>query len=158
MIVLSLFGFGDSDIDADADDFGDSPEFPILTIKNLLAFLAMFSWVGMLMISLEFSLPTVIIVAFIAASIFVFIISGIYFIMNSLKQITDSSVEQTVGNKGIVYLKVSAKGGQIITKINGSMQIIDAMISGNEILDVGETVEIIGVVNPSTVEVTWILK
>lgn len=144
----SFLGFGDSDLDMDDVD-GD---FPILTIKNLFTFLTMFSWTGMICSDYNYSIFKTLTISTISGTLLVLATYLIYYMVDKLKQKTDSSLESTIDKIGTVYLKVSkGKIGQVNILINGSLQTVDATSVCEETFDNGENVRIVGVIGTSVI-------
>lgn len=139
----SMIGLSDSDVDTDFDSDVDL-DFPILTIKNLFGFLTMFSWVGMTCISYEFGVAIALLISTLSGIGLVLLTTTLYFMMNKLKQNTDSSIKSAIGKEGTIHLRVSnKKKGQVSVIINGSLQTVDA-ISKNGSFENGDLVKIVG--------------
>lgn len=150
MILGSLIGFGDTDLDvetefdAEMDTDVDAPEFPILTIKNFLAFLTMFSWTGMACIKYGLGTFATLGISVGAGILLVLAMTSIYALMNKLKQDTKSSISEAVGKNAKVYLRIPKDGkGQVNVVINGSLQTIDAVAMNGKTFKNGDSVKVV---------------
>lgn len=150
MILGSLIGFGDTDIEVEADLDVDSESetggssFPVLTIKNFLAFLTMFSWTGMACVKYGFGTAATLGISTGSGIFLVLAMTSLYLLMNKLKQDTSSSISEAVGKSAKVHLRIPKNGrGQINVIINGSLQTIDAIAKNGKSFKTGDTVEVV---------------
>ena len=147
IIMASLIGFGDVDIDMETDmdvDVDDTSTFPIFSVKNLLGFLSMFSWVGMVCVKFGLGTFPTIIISLISGILFVAILSALFILISRLSNENVPSMKDAVGRKGTVYLRIPTDGiGQISVIINGSLQTVSAMSKGNKSFKNGDIVEVV---------------
>ncbi len=153
MILASLIGAGDAEIDGDMDfdtdidtdtDTESGGDFPIFTIKNLFAFLTMFSWTGMACVKYGLGTAATLGISTGAGVVLVLILSSIYVLMSKLKHENVPSIKTTVGQTAKVYLRIPKNGrGQVSVIVNGSLQTIDAITKNGKTFNTGDTVEVV---------------
>jgi len=151
LILGSLIGFGDSDLDTDMDvdsdiegDMEIGDDFPIFTIKNLFAFLTMFSWSGIACIKFGLSALATLSISTGAGIIMIIILSSLFFLMSKLKNENVPTIKDAIGKNAKVYCKIPKNGkGQVSVIVNGSLQTIDAIAKSGKSFDTGESVEVV---------------
>jgi len=156
LMLGSVIGFGDTDFDTDVDvdvnmdmdtdsDSESGGDFPIFTVKNLFAFLTMFSWVGMACVKFNITPAISLLIATSSGVVFVLLLSTLFFLVNRLKNENVPSINDAIGQQVQVYLKIPKNGrGQVSVVINGSIQIVEASSKSGKAFKTGETVDIVG--------------
>lgn len=122
-LILLIVGFdggdnsfdGDVDLDGPADDFINDGGFldifglRILTVRNLFIFIAMFSWVTLLLYEWVELYWVAILVGFVFAFVVVVIVA---YVMKQAMRLQDEGtvrIENAVGKRGSCYLTIPAK-------------------------------------------------
>jgi len=140
--LSSLIGFGGSDFDSNLDDV--CSDFSIFTLKNLLAFLTMFSWSGMACIKFGFGALATLSISTGAGVLMVTILSSLFLLMNKLINENIPRIADAVGKNAKVYCKIPKNGrGQVSVVINGSLHTIDAVTKNGKSFNTGDSVEIV---------------
>ena len=151
--ILFMFIGGDlSDMDADGDpdvtvDSDTGIHFQFLSLKNFVAFFAMFGWTGIICLNggLPFGWSAFIstIVGLITMVIMASIMYGLY------KLSEDGSIHynEAIGQSGNVYLTIPPKRtghGQVQINLNG-LRTLDAMTDDGEEIKTGKLIQVIDV-------------
>lgn len=154
LLALSLIGLDGAGSDmeththfgSDTDVDGDHG-FPIFTIKNLITFLTMFGWVGMLCLSYGQSSTISILISTISGIFFVILMNLLFIMMYKLSHSNVISFDEAIGKEVIVYSRITKDiPGQITVMINSSLQTVSAS-SNDKTFQTGDTVKIVSVTN-----------
>lgn len=137
MTFIGLDG-GDTDVDGDVDgEVGDDgAPFQMFTLRNLINFLMVFAWTGI--VCLEEGLtkgPTLFIASF-AGVLMVLLMTSIFYFASKLAADGSRSLITTVGRQGTTYLTIPAFGkgrGKVKINVEGSFQVLEAESTGGEI-------------------------
>ena len=138
-----------------ADQHGSARLFGLLSFRTIVAALAFFGLAGLAAQSVPLSPPTVLLVALAAGAAAMF---GVYWMMRGLYSLqADGNVriQRSVGRHGNVYLRVPANrsgSGKIQFNLQNRTVEYLAVTAGPE-LPTGAKVVVVGVVNPTTLEV-----
>jgi hypothetical protein len=139
------------DASADAHHLDSAASFKIFTMQSILAFFMGFGWLG-LACRLEWGLGYFLSGSFaclFGASLLLFtafLMSQVY----RLNAVRTRNLYQTLGDGGKVYLTIPEDGkGKVQAVVDGSMKIVDAVSKSGRIEQFKE-VEIVGVVDQST--------
>jgi hypothetical protein len=141
---LGAHGGGDS-----SGDF-NLPNFQLLTIRNVVAFFAVFSWVGLAMIHADTSTALTIIVSVVSGLVMMFIMSAMFLGLSRLQSSGNLDVSLAKGNQAKVYLSIPAtrKGvGKIQVVIQGKVVEMDAMSDDIELIPTGNIVNVKDILN-----------
>jgi len=169
-LVLNLVGLSGHDADVDASgadmsadaavdhpgDAAHSTGLGILSVRSVTAFFVGFGWAGVVSLRSGISLPITIVLAFLAGSVFLFVV---FYIMKSIFKLSDSGNIQysnAVGQSGTVYIAIPAAGkgrGQIQVKVQGRLREVDAITDEDEELPTGTAVSVVKVIGDSTMVV-----
>lgn len=151
LMVMTLIGSDDAhdsvDSDFEVDDAGI--EFQFITLKNLVAFLTMFGWIGIAGIDMGWSHGMTLLVAFISGLIMMLIISSLFYMMAKMAGSGTLVMSNAVGSLGEVYLTIPANRGgvgKVQLKVQGAFRELDAMSAGEEI-PTGKVIKVLEVVN-----------
>lgn len=160
MQVIATFFIGDFDGGSDVDVGSDGDlgvPFEMFTLRNLIGFLTVFSWTGIICLGNSFSLTTAIIVSTLAGLAMVVVTSSLFYFMSKLAQNNDITQSTAIGREGIVYLTIPAMGtGKINVKFGGAIRNVTAtsnvdILTGTRVKVTGEKAGIL-VVEPLTME------
>ena len=148
-IVLMFIGGDLSDIDADGDpdvtvDSDTGIHFQFLSLKNFVAFFAMFGWTGIICLrgGLPFGWSTVISTA--VGLITMLIMASIMYGLYKLSEDGSIHYNEAIGQSGSVYLKIppSRTGhGQVQINLNG-LRTLDAMTDDDEEIKTGKMIKV----------------
>ncbi len=145
--VISLFGFDpDSDVDADGGtDFSADAEFPLLSIRGIVAFFTFFGWAGVVMLSYGFSAVMVAGTALVAGLIAMFIVGWLLFMFLRFQESGNFQIEDAMFSKGTVYLTVPPgrdKAGKVHLLVNGRLIQLSAFNGTNKTIPTGTKVRV----------------
>jgi hypothetical protein len=146
---------GDAGHDSQANHHGSTWLFGILSFRTVIAALAFFGLAGLAAQSADASLPTVLMVSVGAGAAAMF---AVYWMMRTLYMFqTEGNVriQRAVGQHGNIYLRVPANrsgSGKIQFNLQSRTMEYLAVTAGPEI-PTGAKVVVVGVVNPTTLEV-----
>lgn len=159
-IILMMLGIGESedpDVDVDIDGNDDMfvpMNFKILTIKNIIFFLTIFSWGTLMGIDKELGIPVSLLIGIISGIV---VVGGLTAVMNLAKNklVEDGTmdIKNAVGLIGNVYLKIpkNSEGiGKIQIIVQGSLRELDAITRGDEIVT-GEEIIVSDIIDDKVV-------
>ncbi|KPA15281.1 Nodulation efficiency, NfeD [Candidatus Magnetomorum sp. HK-1] len=163
-LLLQIMGFiniSDIDIQTDHDaihtdhDISDSfDSFKYFTIQNLTAFFMMFGLVGMGMIKSHINIILTLICACFFGGFTVYLIIKIFSSVSYLESSGTLDMNNAIGQEGSVYLTIPKNGsGQIQISIQDRMQIFDAICEHGEVIETGERVIVLRVLDGYTLSV-----
>ena len=156
-IVLMVLGFDDGDADVDVDapdtdapdgifegddsiDLNDAAGFAslhIFTFRGIVAFFAIFSWVGIVMLSLGVNLPVTLLVSTACGFAVMILIAYLLRLVMKLRSSGTADNRNAVGISGKVYLTVPpSRSGE--GKINIMLQ--GAYVERNAVTDETESI------------------
>jgi hypothetical protein len=154
-VIMTLVGLShigsdmdtDFDVDIDAGDFLD--HFPIFSLRNFIAFFALFGWTGIAMNQAGFAPHITVLVALGAGMTSMVLMTLLFKFMMSLASSGNVDIRDAIGKNGVVYLKIPAKmndyGKVTITVADKSME-YNAVTIGEEI-QTNAMVKVIDVMN-----------
>jgi membrane protein implicated in regulation of membrane protease activity len=136
----------DTDVDVDVDADGDSggAPFQMFTFRNLIAFLTVFAWTGIICIDNNFTLTSTLVISSLTGLGMVIILTSLFFFTAKLAQNNSADVKHTVGRNATVYLKIPAMGKGKINVMYGGAKREEPATSKVEI-PTGATVKVVGV-------------
>lgn len=150
--ILTFIGAGAEDTDASGDS--DSAihsdtgiEFQFITLKNLVAFFAIFGWTGIACTGSGMNIFLSVIVAFAGGLLMMAIMASIIYFMGKLSDDGTLRIKNALGKSGTVYLPIPPKRsgtGQIQIKVQG-LQTLEAMTDDTSGFKTGQVVEVVGV-------------
>jgi hypothetical protein len=150
---------GDFDTDFDADmDFdhtgtaADSDfSFQLLSMQGLTAFFMMFGLVGLATFKAGVAVAISIASGVLAGLFAVWVISWLFSQMKRLQSDGTLNVQNAVGVSGSVYLNIlEGKSGQVRVSVQGALKIFDAVSADKGIIETGEKIRVVGVVDNKT--------
>lgn len=152
LILLALTIFG-ADADADADvDFadGDSIPFQFLSLKNIVAFFAVFGWSGIGFINAGLASWLVILLAFICGLLMMILMATLFYFMSKLAETGTLKMKNAVGKLGEVYLLIPGdRGGmgKVQLNVQGSLRTLDAITDEPESIRTSSIIEVLDVID-----------
>jgi membrane protein implicated in regulation of membrane protease activity len=141
IIQTSLSFIGTDDIEFDTEE-----GFEILTIKNLVIFMMIFGWSGMVAIdSFKLQISSSIVFSFTISVLVIFILSGIVYFMSKMKHDGTIKMENCIGKIAQVYLNVSPQGmGKVTLSVQGAYREFDAISKNKVYIPSGANVKVTG--------------
>ena len=148
--ILSLIGMGDVDMDVDmsaGDGLDAATGMDLFSIKNVIIFFVGFGWAG---VSFREIIPQdglLILAALVCGCFFVASFMLIFKQMMKFEGNGAVRMEEAVGKKAEVYLRIPAKRngkGKVQVSLNGAAREYDAVTNDDELIPSGQTVDIIG--------------
>lgn len=155
--ILSFIGVVDSfdEIDSLGEDIDEISEFKIFSFRSIIAFFAVFGWVGVIAIE-RFNNIITFFIAFISGLLAMFVVAGLFYMSLKLQSNGNIDYNNCVGKLAKVYLTIPAKNkgeGKINLKVQDTFIEVRASTYELEAIKTGEQVEIIKVLNDNTVVV-----
>lgn len=170
--VLLMFGLGnghDGDVSAESDIHGDfdgshgmqhdqgaahESGLRILTIRGIIAFLAMFGWTGVAALDMGAATPLVFLLAFIAGTTALFVVALIISLSLKLQQSGNLDLQNAVGLIAEVYLTIPKDGhGKVTLIVQERYLELDAVCYERSVKN-GEQVKVTAVTQSNTLVVT----
>jgi hypothetical protein len=152
IFALSLLG-ADSDADLDADTDASTDHgigFQFLTLKNVMAFLTIFGWTGIVCLDKGFSIGTTLSIAILAGLFMMFIMALLFLWISKLAESGTLKIENAINNVGEVYLSIGANRsriGKISIDVQGSKRELSALTDNDKDLKQGEVIKVTAVIN-----------
>lgn len=156
LILLTLTIFGgdadtgvDTDIDSDMAD-GDSIPFQFLSLKNIVAFFAVFGWSGIGLINAHIASWLVILIAFICGLLMMVLMATLFYFMSKLVESGTLKMKNAVGKLGEVYLVIPASRGgmgKVQLNVQGSLRTLDAITDDLENIRTFSIIEVLDVID-----------
>jgi len=159
-IVLSFMGHdsdGDVDVDVDTDFDADGGGFSIFTVKNVLGFLTIFGWTGIVGHNSELGLWVTLGISFVAGTAMMLIMAGVFYSLTKLSHSGTMDVDQALFENGEVYLPVPRKRGgtgKVHIVVQGTLREMDAVTDDDEDLPQGTAATVTEIINGATLVVT----
>ena len=148
-ILITTFIGGDvddvGDIDAEVDaDTGVG--FQFFTLKNTVAFFAIFGWSGISCINAGYTQTTTIIISVVCGFIMMIMVALLMFYMRKLNDSGTLKMKKALGAVGEVYTTIGAersKIGKVQIKVQSSLRDLEALTDYNTDLTQGAVVEVV---------------
>lgn len=154
LLILTIFGSDtDTDVDSDVDGNladGDSIPFQFISMKNIVAFFAVFGWSGIGFINAGFVAWLVIILAIICGLIMMAAMAALFYFMSRLAESGTLKMKNAIGRLGEVYLVIPAnrKGfGKVQLSVQGSLRTLDAITDEPEPIPTSAIIEVLEVID-----------
>lgn len=154
LLVLTIFG---SDIHTDVDtnidshiDAGDSIPFQFLSIKNIVAFFAVFGWSGIGFIHSGLDAWLVILLAILCGLLMMLLMATLFFLMSRLAENGTLNIKNAIGKLGEVYLVIPAKRnglGKVQLSIQGAIRTLDAITDDLDKIPTSSIIEVLDVID-----------
>lgn len=154
LLVLTVLG-GDADTDVDTDidsDIadGDSIPFQFLSLKNIVAFFAVFGWSGIGFVHAGLAPWLVILLATLCGLLMMTLMGTLFYFMSKLAESGTLKMKNAVGKLGEVYLKIPAKRGgmgKVQLSVQGSIRTLDAITDDVENIPTSSIIEVLDVID-----------
>lgn len=160
IIMVSTFIGGDfddtGDVDADIDG-DDGIGFQFFTVKNLVGFFTIFSWIGLACIESGLGIMATLITSFVCGLLMMVVMAAIFYFMSRLADDGTLKLENAIDRIGEVYLPIQAQRGgigQISITIQGGMRTLQALTDDETDLPVGTVVKVKEIINNQILLVT----
>lgn len=138
---------GDTDFDIDADD---GIPYQFFTLRNMVAFFMVFSWVGLGLINGEMSTLSVVLISSASGLLMMVIMSTLFYFISRMTDSGTLNMANAVGKTCTVYIPVKNKRsnmGKVQITIQGSIHELDAMTDEEEDLKTGSIVKVLKVLD-----------
>jgi hypothetical protein len=154
LLVLTIIGSDadtdvDTDIDSDIAD-GDSIPFQFLSLKNIVAFFAVFGWSGIGFINAGLASWLVILLSFICGFLMMVLMASLFYFMSKLAESGTLKMKNAVGKLGEVYLVIPANRGgmgKVQLNVQGSLRTIDAITDDLESIPTSSIIQVMDVID-----------
>ncbi|AUC85910.1 hypothetical protein CW731_11680 [Polaribacter sp. ALD11] len=155
VLITTIVGADTDDIgDVDAEIDGDTGAgFQFFTLKNLVAFFAIFGWSGIASMDAGNSKVVTVIVSVFCGLIMMFVMAALFYYISKLTSSGTLKMKNALNSIGEVYLTVGAnrsRTGKIQIKIQGALRELEALTDHNEDLNQGKIIKVIEVTNNGT--------
>jgi hypothetical protein len=143
VIVMTVIG-------TDSSDFGDTDfdggiDFQFLNFKNTVGFFTIFAWIGLACIYSDTSDTITVIVSLFSGLLMMFLMAGLFYLLQKSGQDATLKIENMVGLIGEVYIPVGknrSSMGKVQVKAQGSLRELDAITDLDDDLKTGSVVKI----------------
>ncbi|HDR52977.1 MAG TPA: hypothetical protein ENN90_15375 [Mariniphaga anaerophila] len=151
----SPFWCSDADVDVDTDvdagiADGDSIPFQFLSLKNIVAFFAVFGWSGIGFINAGLSSWLVILLATICGLVMMIAMGALFYFISKLAESGTLKIKNAIGKLGEVYLVIPAKRngmGKVQLNLQGSIRTLDAITDETEKIPTSSIIQVIDVID-----------
>jgi len=137
---------GDVDANIDSDS---GIGFQFITLKNLVAFFAIFAWAGIACVEAGVGTTVTILISIVSGFLMMTIMASIIYFMGKLADDGTLRLINAKGKIGTVYLTIPAKRkgfGKVQISVQG-IQTLDAMTDEEEEILTGAVVEVVDIFN-----------
>ena len=128
----------------------DLPHFQLLTIRNVVVFFAVFSWVGIAMIHAKASVPLTIVVSFLCGLSMMGVMAAMFLGLWKLQGSGNVDMSGAKGEQAKVYLTIPPARtgtGKINAVVQGKQIEMDAVTDSNQPIPTGTVVKVQDVQN-----------
>ena len=154
LLVLTVFG-GDTDTDVDTDVDGDLADgdfipFQFLSLKNIVAFFAVFGWSGIGFINAGLPTWLVTFLAVLCGLLMMTLMATLFYLMSRLAESGTLKMKNAIGKLGEVYLVIPAKRGgmgKVQLNVQGSVRTLDAITDDLEKIPTSSIIQVIDVID-----------
>lgn len=155
LLGMTIFGgdVSDSDVDTNIDAHisdGDSIPFQFLSLKNIVAFFAVFGWSGIGFINAGMAAWLVILLALICGFLMMLLMATLFFLMSKLAENGTLKMKNAVGKLGEVYLVIPANRsgmGKVQLNVQGSLRTLDAITDDLEKIPTSSIIQVLDVID-----------
>ena len=154
LLALTIFGSdADTDVDTDVDsgiDHGDSIPFQFLSLKNVVAFFAVFGWSGIGFINAGLASWLVILLAFICGFLMMVLMASLFYFMSKLAESGTLKMKNAVGKLGEVYLVIPGNRGgmgKVQLNVQGSLRTLDAITDDEADIRTSAIIQVLDVID-----------
>lgn len=156
LLALTIFG-GDADtgvdVDSDVDSGladGDSIPFQFISLKNIVAFFAVFGWSGIGFVNAGLAPWLVILLAVVCGLMMMLLMATLFYLMSRLAESGTLKMKNAVGKLGEVYLVIPANRGgmgKVQLNVQGSLRTLDAITDDMENIPTSSIIQVIDVID-----------
>lgn len=156
LLALTIFG-GDADtgvdVDSDVDSGladGDSIPFQFISLKNIVAFFAVFGWSGIGFVNAGLAPWLVILLAVVCGLLMMMLMATLFYLMSRLAESGTLKMKNAVGKLGEVYLVIPANRGgmgKVQLNVQGSLRTLDAITDDMENIPTSSIIQVIDVID-----------
>lgn len=147
------FEIGDSDMDIDITEDGDSKSgLQFFTVRNFIAFFAVFGWSGITFSHAGLGQFTTILLSTVLGTVILLIVSALFYSISKLTHSGTMNIQKAKGATGEVYLPIPPrkKGvGKVSITFQSSLRELDAMTDEEEIIPRGTMVVVTDIISNS---------
>ena len=155
LLGMTIFGgdVSDSDVDTNIDAHisdGDSIPFQFLSLKNIVAFFAVFGWSGIGFINAGMAAWLVILLALICGFLMMLLMATLFYLMSKLAENGTLKMKNAVGKLGEVYLVIPANRsgmGKVQLNVQGSLRTLDAITDDLEKIPTSSIIQVLDVID-----------
>lgn len=155
LLGMTIFGgdVSDSDVDTNIDVHiaeGDSIPFQFLSLKNIVAFFAVFGWSGVGFINAGMAAWLVILLAGICGLLMMFAMAALFYFMSKLAESGTLNMKNAIGKLGEVYLVIPANRGgmgKVQLNVQGSLRTLDALTDDEKAIPTNSIIEVVDVID-----------
>lgn len=155
LLGMTIFGgdVSDSDVDTNIDAHiaeGDSIPFQFLSLKNIVAFFAVFGWSGIGFINAGMAAWLVILLAGICGLLMMFAMAALFYFMSKLAESGTLNMKNAIGKLGEVYLVIPANRGgmgKVQLNVQGSLRTLDALTDDEKAIPTNSIIEVVDVID-----------
>ncbi len=143
------FDVDDVDFDAQTDVQVSNIPLKLITFRNVVVFLTVFSWTGITTVNSGIGAIQSILIAIIVGDIVVAILVFVFRSLLKLQESGNINLKNAIGKKGSVYLTIpeNEKGiGKIEISFQGKYQVVDA-ITKEDSIKTGKSIIVVGIKN-----------
>jgi len=153
LLIMTIVGAdvgGDveTDIDMSLAD-GDSIPFQFLSLKNIVAFFAMFGWSGLGFLNAGFAVWLVILLSVVCGCLMVLAMAALFYFMSKLAETGSLKMKNAIGKSGEVYLTIPGRRegmGKVQLNVQESLQTLDAITDEQEPIVTSSIIEVVDVI------------
>lgn len=154
LLVLTVFG-GDTETDVDTDvdgdmAAGDSIPFQFLSLKNIVAFFAVFGWSGIGFVHAGMAPWLVVLLSTLCGLLMMTLMATLFYLMSKLAESGTLKMKNAIGKLGEVYLVIPAKRGgfgKVQLNVQGSIRTLDAITDDTEKIPTASIIEVLDVID-----------
>lgn len=154
LLALTIFGSDadtdvDTDIDSDIAD-GDSIPFQFLSLKNIVAFFAVFGWSGIGFINAGLASWLVILLSVICGLLMMTLMASLFYFMSKLAESGTLKMNNAIGKLGEVYLLIPGNRegmGKVQLNVQGSLRTLDAITDDAESIRTSAIIQVLDVID-----------
>jgi len=154
LLALTIFG-SDADVDVDSDvdggfADGDSIPFQFLSLKNIVAFFAVFGWSGIGFVNAGLASWLVVLLATVCGLLMMLVMATLFYFMSKLAESGTLNMKNAIGKLGEVYLVIPAKRGgmgKVQLNVQGSLRTLDALTDDEEKIPTSSIIQVIDVID-----------
>ena len=138
---------GDAEADGEISDGDSDISFKLLSLQGLTAFFMMFGLSGLAFVSSGLADVWSTLGGAAIGLFSVWVLRYIFSIFLRLQSDGTIQLKNAIGQSGVVYLRIPAKGtGQVQVSVQGGLKIFDAQSSSEEEIPTGENVLVVDII------------